>query len=208
MLSRPRPRRNGTTAKKPPLPRSPDFHPGSTAEFELAAQFAIACLHAKLFASNAHRPGLTIIEAQRWASRSDAMMRQSKSDVRMLLRLKAESSQIAADPERHARSERTEHHLITIMTRAISRAPSISPADAESHTKKIETTARQPSSLPPALPNDITISRYDPKSHRKKPETPPRQPNSPQPWRVARPGFDIPYPGGPPEDLFPRPPKG
>ena len=97
--------------------------PATAAEGRLAAQFVAAdaygmdCLRlAQLFGSE---PDV----ARRCAAQAMAMMRQSQSAMRMLLRLQAARRAVAADPAAVRQADRVEHAAVALMAEALAASP-------------------------------------------------------------------------------------
>ena len=179
-----------TDRKKAAIAQVVALQPASTLEFELAAHVVLAFQRSKHYLARSDEPDLPPSLALQWASKANNMMRQANSHLRSLLRLQAGRRTTEADHKAFDRGERIENHLTILMTQAAFG----SPVSDDPHPH-----APLPLAAPPDEPAEDTVSSHDPESHPKKSETPIRQPER---WRVARPGYDIPYPGGAPEDLY------
>lgn len=97
--------------------------------------------------------------------------------MRTLLRVQALRQKREADPQALDRGERTEHHMLTLMTEAISTQPAISHGDPESQATETEILPRHAPTNPEAIiPGQTThspgfVSPNDPKSCHAETET-------------------------------------
>ena len=107
-------------------------------------------------------------------SRSQTMLRQADSAIRLLLRLQANRKQIETNPQAYDRGARLEHITGVAMTQALA-GPPVSPHDPKSQNHAIETPARQRAALTPVIarpterltptqepPHPTSVSRHDP----------------------------------------------
>src|SRR5271163_4338285 len=118
------------------------LQPANAAEADIGVLYVAASEQWRECLRLAQQPDMPFLGAMKCRAQANAMMRQSQSALRLLLRMQAARQKLGADSEARDRAAATEQRAINLMTEALS-----SPAGPATITEPLAQQATSPCGL-------------------------------------------------------------